>query len=509
MHSKRRIKFADKLFLSITAVLTMIFMIFGVWMLFSYFQRILNREKEQMQSESRMFLYLYEVNYQAALEYGEEYALKWAAESTAPTLERSGTRCFVMDSGGTLYFGEWAAEEGGFGSLVEGLIGRLSEEPANTAYGIRNLGDRYYLLDICTMEAKEDLIYLGLCRDISTIYEDRRSLLNQYRFAVGGLLLAGGACIYLLSRYMTRPIRQLNRVAAQIAGGNYDKRSSDKSGDEIGDLAKSFNRMADRLVKQMQEKELEAKRQEDFTAAFAHELKTPLTSIIGYADMLNTVEMSEEERREAYYYIFSQGKRLESLSHKLLELVGMERHPLERKKISTRALEENLRATMRPVFQTKEIQGKIVMERAVLMGDFELLLSLLYNLLDNAVKAVEKNGFILLKGRCTGEGYEIKVVDNGRGIPAEEIGRITEAFYMVDKSRSRREGGAGIGMALCRKIILLHGGTLQIQSKLGEGTVMRLFFPKEKLPKENFPLGKLPAGKPSVKHSLGGKEKTG
>ena len=235
--------------------------------------------------------------------------------------------------------------------------------------------------------------------------------------------------------------------------------------------------MTDRLVRQMEEKELEAKQKEDFTAAFAHELKTPLTSIIGYADMLNSYELTEQERGEATYYIFSQGKRLESLSHKLLELVGMDRQELEFKKIQTKELEENIRDTMRIPFERKGIRGKINLERGVILGDRDLLLSLLYNLLDNAVKAVEEGGFILMKGSKLTQGYEIKVVDNGRGIPQEEIARITEAFYMVDKSRSRKEGGAGIGMALCQKIITLHQGELKIDSKLGEGTVMRLYFP--------------------------------
>jgi signal transduction histidine kinase len=88
-------------------------------------------------------------------------------------------------------------------------------------------------------------------------------------------------------------------------------------------------------------------------------------------------------------------------------------------------------------------------------------------------------GFILMRGCGLPEGgYEVKVVDNGRGIPSDEISRITEAFYMVDKSRSRREGGAGIGMALCHRIIRLHGGSLQIESRLGEGTVMKVTFPE-------------------------------
>ncbi|MDE5588692.1 MAG: HAMP domain-containing histidine kinase, partial [Acetatifactor sp.] len=286
---------------------------------------------------------------------------------------------------------------------------------------------------------------------------------------------------YILSRYITKPISSLGRTAKRIADGNFELRSNNRSNDEIGQLARNFNRMADKLVEQMEAKILEAKQKEDFTAAFAHELKTPLTSIIGYADMMNTMKMSPEERAESTYYIYSQGRRLESLSHKLLDLVSMDKNPVVLKPVHTDRLEENIRTTVRPIWEQRNIKGKVEMDKGVILGDEELLLSLFYNLLDNAAKAMDKGemGFILLKGTSLPGAYEVKVVDNGRGIPQDEIGRITEAFYMVDKSRSRKEGGAGIGMALCLKIINLHRGTLKIDSKLGEGTVMRVVFPVE------------------------------
>lgn len=144
--------------------------------------------------------------------------------------------------------------------------------------------------------------------------------------------------------------------------------------------------------------------------------------------------------------------------------------------LNTKELEENIKETMRPLLDKKHIGGKFVMEKGVIFGDKDLLLSVFYNLIDNAVKAVDEGGFVLLRGKRVDKGYEIKVVDNGRGIPQEEINRITEAFYMVDKSRSRKEGGAGIGMTLCQKIVVLHKGDLQIYSKLGEGTVVKIMF---------------------------------
>lgn len=471
-------KFADKLFYAILCMLTVIFTVFGIWMLSSYFQKTLNREMDQADTESQMLQYLFEMAYRSVEEYGEDYAIGSAVDSVVSSVERNGSRCFIW-SEEEEYYGDTSFSAAKQSEAVHGLGEKL--DSVNTyACGIRKLDERYYLLSLCKSDTNERTVYLGISKDITTMYEDRKGLLNQYRLALVLLLAIGGISIYVLSRYITEPIRTLDRVAERIAAGDYERRCRYSSEDEIGKLADNFNSMADSLVEQMREKEIEAKQKEDFTAAFAHELKTPLTSIIGYADMLNSVTLSEEERREAYFYIYTQGKRLESLSHKLLNLVSIEQTPAQMRMISTKELEENIRNTMRPIFSRKNIKGKVDMEKGMLYGDRDLLFSLFYNLLDNAVKAVEEGGFILFKGSCRTDGYLVKVVDNGRGIPKEEISRITEAFYMVDKSRSRKEGGAGVGMALCQRIITLHHGVLSINSKLGEGTVMQIFFPKQK-----------------------------
>lgn len=475
-------KFAHKLFFSITALLTVAFMLFGGFMLSSYFNRMLDRETEQGTRENLLFQTIYDMVYQNMEKYGAEFAGIQAGNSATERMNgQSGTECLILTADGQLTLTDtFKLSQEEVKQTAQEMLTTM-ESGANQVYGVRRIGDGYYLFSIIEDQPTDaaDTVYLGIMKDLSSIYEERNNMMRQYGIALAVLLVIGGLAAFVLSRYLTRPIEQLNRTAGRIAEGNLENRASYQGADEIGELSQSFNRMTDRLVSQMEEKEREARQKEDFTAAFAHELKTPLTSIIGYADMLNSYELTEQERGEATYYIFSQGKRLESLSHKLLELVGMDRQDMEFKKILTRDLEENIRDTMRIPFERKGIRGKIDLEKGVIWGDRDLVLSLLYNLLDNAVKAVEEGGFILMKGRKLPQGYEIKVVDNGRGIPQEEIARITEAFYMVDKSRSRREGGAGIGMALCQKIITLHQGSLQIDSKLGEGTVMRLHFPEK------------------------------
>jgi len=459
-----------------TALLTLIFTVFGIWMLSSDFSALLDREIERGNSERRMFRVLFEMGYHSAEEYGDEYAISRTLDSILDGIERDGSHCFVIN-GETWVYGEEYLTERGLLEEAEALRAGL-EGWNGSLYKVSRTEGAFFLLNLTAAETDAP-IYLGMCRELTDIFQIRQGLVRQYRIALGVLLMLGGVCIYALSRYITRPISRLGRTAKRIADGDFELRSSNSSNDEIGQLARNFNRMADKLVEQMEAKILEARQKEDFTAAFAHELKTPLTSIIGYADMMNTMKMSPEERAESTYYIYSQGKRLESLSHKLLELVSMEKNPIVLKPVSTRQLEENIRITVRPVWEQRGIRGKVEMDKGVILGDEELLLSLFYNLLDNAAKAMDKGdqGFILLKGTALPGAYEVKVVDNGRGIPKDEIGRITEAFYMVDKSRSRKEGGAGIGMALCHRIIQLHEGTLQIDSRLGEGTVMKVVFP--------------------------------
>ncbi|MBQ7832449.1 MAG: HAMP domain-containing histidine kinase [Lachnospiraceae bacterium] len=471
-------KFANKLFFTMTALLTIIFAVFGMWMLLSYYSKAVEREIDRANAESGMFQLMFDNTYYPMAMYGKEFAVRGVMDSISFGVEKNGNYCVVWDDEREYYCNPNIGVD--VINTIYGVSNTLDRETGNYAedenyYGvaIRKIGSRYYII---TVSKTEFDIYLGMCRDITAVYEAREELTIRYCIALGILLVVGGAVIFILSRYITRPISRLNHVVNDITQGNYEIRCDVKGNDEIGKLAANFNEMTNAIVDHMHQKELEALQKENFTTSFAHELKTPLTSIIGYADMLNTVEMTDRERSEAYYYIFTQGKRLENLSHKLLELAEIDKNPIKKDAIPTKELEENLRNTMRPIFAAKKVEGDIHLDKGYIYGDKELLLSVFYNLLDNAVKAVEENGEVHFKGMNLMGDYEITVTDNGRGIPEEEISRITEAFYMVDKSRSRKEGGAGIGMALCQKIIQCHDAKMHIHSKLGEGTVIRVVF---------------------------------
>ena len=195
-----------------------------------------------------------------------------------------------------------------------------------------------------------------------------------------------------------------------------------------------------------------------------------MTSIIGYADLIRTQSLDEEETMSAANYIFSEGKRLESLSLKLLELQVMQNQMIRRTKTDVSGLIGSLLRHLRPVYADAHIRLQCRCEPGEAMLDADLVSSLLINLLDNAGKAMEQGGNICVVSDWT-EGFcRIRVMDNGCGMPPEALRHITEAFYRVDKSRSRAQGGAGLGLALCEQIVRLHGGTLQFASRVGNGT---------------------------------------
>ena len=284
------------------------------------------------------------------------------------------------------------------------------------------------------------------------------------------ILAAGTALTVAFTLLATRPIRRISRTAKQLSGGRYEKRVSVTGSDELGQLARDFNAMADALEQKIRDLEDAAQRQRDFTASFAHELKTPLTSVIGYADTLRSRELPRARQLEAAGYIFSEGRRLEDMSLALLDLFALEREAPAMQSVSAARLVSDAAASAAPLLEAAKMRLETEAEERTLIASPALIRTALYNLIDNARKASEPGAAIRLTGKAEGTTYRFTVSDRGRGIPAEALSRITEPFYMVDKSRSRAQGGAGLGLSLCRRIAEAHGGRLEFESREGEGT---------------------------------------
>lgn len=348
-------------------------------------------------------------------------------------------------------------------------------------YGICSItkhNGSYFTECFFEVKSKAGNFYIGINKEIDFIFEDREILYNNYRLALIALFIFSAVVSFLFSIGFTLPVRRLSAAARDFAGGNYGRRVKPSGNDEVTALVNDFNSMAGQLEDNIHKLEEEARRQEEFTEAFSHELKTPLTSIIGYSDMLRSMDLPKEDIVTSASYIFKEGKRLERLAFKMMELSFADRQEARMAEIDTEGLAEVIQKNTEYLLKAKEIVFTADIDKGVIKGDIDLLQSLFLNLIDNARKACSMGGKIILEGRdCTGE-YKFYVKDNGCGIPESETEKITEAFYMVDKSRARKEGGAGIGLALCVKIAGLHNAGFKIKSSEGTGTQVILSFKK-------------------------------
>lgn len=330
-------------------------------------------------------------------------------------------------------------------------------------------GKRYYRL--CgNMETEWDSLRVVAYRDVSGAYELRNAQYASYAEVFAAALLVGGVLSYLLAYMLTRPLKTLTAATKKISEGDLKCRSGIKSRDEFGQLSESFDAMAQRLEESMNEMQDSVRRREEFMGSFAHEMKTPMTSIIGYADFIRSGSLDEEEQMNAANYIFSEGKRLESLSAKLLDIIVMNNRKIELRSVSPAQLISHLVEYLKPIYSQEGIVLQYKCEEGECLLEPDLVKSLVSNLIDNSRKSFTDGGNIYLRSRMLPDGCEIRVLDNGPGIPPEAIDHLTEAFYRVDKSRSRMQGGAGLGLALCSDIAKLHNGTLRIESRVGNGT---------------------------------------
>ena len=307
-------------------------------------------------------------------------------------------------------------------------------------------------------------LQLATAYDLTDLYRGRDAALRRFLLLEAAVLAAGAAVTAVFARRMTRPLRTLTTASAEIADGDYARRTGLHTGDEIETLSSSFDKMADAVQEKITALQADVRQREDFMGAFAHELKTPMTSIIGYADMMRTIQASPAEQYEAAGAIYHEGRRLEALSGKLLALLGLGEETITLQPTALAALWPRLQAAC------PGVPLQLPACDAAVQADADLLLDLLCNLVGNAVKASEPGQPVEVRAADNGDTVTLTVADHGCGIPQSEISRVTEPFYMVDKSRARKQGGSGLGLALCKRIAEVHGSDLHIESTPGEGT---------------------------------------
>ncbi len=375
------------------------------------------------------------------------------------------------------FSGEWIYESPAFAS------GENTIFPPDTGYGQERLvymenGNRPILCVYGSFPAPwQDygLMYTGNLSDTVSSWRHTKNILFLTGIAV---ILMMSFFLFQFLNIIFRPLRQISSASAKIANGNYGSRISVRGKDEISGVAHNFNLMAEQIENQIRQLKEASEQKQQFIDNFSHELRIPLTAIYGYAEYIQKAFMSEEERYECTQFIMSECSRLQNMAYQLLDMALLRRDEMK----DSDCFVKELFAESEKVMHVRASEKKIRLTYAlppnyVVRGNMEQLLILLNNLIDNAIKASRQEDEIHIRAYAEESAVVMEVRDHGAGMEKEQILHIKEAFYRVDKARSRAGGGAGLGLAICERIIQLHHADMSFVSEPGAGTTVKLSFP--------------------------------
>lgn len=465
-------KFRYKVLMTNIIILSIALGIIGYLMIDKNFKLALNTQMRNAVLENNLV--------QSSVEYELLDIINTDANQISKSLPDIGTKVHsgMMTSDASIYimYGNELAYSSDEGTVPDSIFEKLSIGSKNYIITNENNGFQIYVTSINQINKKNLCVVTNT--DITEIYDMLNDQIAYFKLLLVIILCICSVMMYFISTLLTRPMEKLNIITDSFAEGDYTVRASIHQHDEIGQLADKFNNMAQAVSDHVDELHAMVKRREQFVADFTHEIKTPMTSIIGYADMIRSKKLSRERQLMASNYIFSEGKRLESMSRKLFDLIYLGQHEINLNDVYVTQLFEEVVSSITPNMEQKHIAIETQIEPAVIDGDKDLLRTCLINLLDNARKASSEGTTVKLLGAADVEHntYTIRVVDQGIGMTPEDAKRICDEFYMVDKSRSRKEGGAGLGMSLVSIIVARHQAHLNIESTPGEGTTIEITF---------------------------------
>ncbi len=315
---------------------------------------------------------------------------------------------------------------------------------------------------------------VGVLRFISSLREANSIIKNIYKMLIFigiAVIAISGIVSLFLANTIVQPLKEITQVAEKMADGQLKVRSVKRYDDEIGKLSDTLNYMAEELVRKEQLKN-------DFISSISHELRTPLTSIKGWAITLKSDEMRDKKLlMDGLDIIEKESDRLSSMVEDLLDFSRLlsGRITVEKDEINIVESIELISKQLQPRAEDKNIQFHVIYDPNLpqIIADANRIKQVLINLLDNAFKFTQEGGKVTLKAYATKDFLIIEVADNGPGIPEDDIPYIKEKFYKGKNSKST----TGLGLSICDEIVKLHGGQMEIKSKLGEGTVVIVSLP--------------------------------
>ena len=325
-------------------------------------------------------------------------------------------------------------------------------------------------------ESDPPLGIVYVARSLGTV----QKTLDDLRQVVMLLFLTGlataGTGAYLLAGQALLPLRRVQRAAERIGGQNLTERVPvPQTGDEVESLATALNAMLGRL-----EGSFEAQRR--FTSDASHELRTPVTAISGHASYLLRRTNPTGQQQESLKIIHSESERLTNLIASLLQLARSDSGALtlQRGPVFSALLLSDIVRELAPLAQAQHTTLTSTGEDVTFEGDADRLKQVLINLVSNALKAGAQT--VTLRSERVGAGVRLSVQDDGPGIPKDQLERLFDRFYRLEDSRSRDQGGAGLGLSIARGIVDAHGGRIWLDSEVGQGTTAHVQLPVGNVP---------------------------
>lgn len=293
------------------------------------------------------------------------------------------------------------------------------------------------------------------------------AILRQVFMLLLGSVTFAFALVFVLSRHIVRPIRDISRGAMELSRGNLDWRVTPTTQDEIGELAESFNKMAEEL-------KIQDGLRNTFIANVSHELRTPLASVQGFIQGMLDRAIEEDDRDKYLEIVLSETKRMNLLISDLLSLAKIEsgKFPMEYSEFDINELLRRCLLMFEQRIEEKHLEVSIKLgdNRLAVWADQDRISQVITNLVDNAVKFTPEGGRLSVWTQIKGNKVFIHIADTGVGIPEEDQPFIFERFFKVDKSHTKSIPGTGIGLSIVKRIIAQHGEKISLESKEGEGT---------------------------------------
>ncbi|SEA38926.1 cell wall metabolism sensor histidine kinase WalK [Paenibacillus sp. 276b] len=352
-------------------------------------------------------------------------------------------------------------------SLPDDKVHELFDENTREAFILSNK-DETAIVGVPRMNEEKDALLIKI--NFSSIFHNVKRTLFISLLTV---LVIGSLLIMFMSGYIVKPIKRLTAAAKKMASGDLSVRLKHNNPDEFGELMESFNHMARELQK------IDSVR-DDFVSNVSHEMQSPLTSIRGFTRALQDGVIPLEEQKEHLDIIYEETLRLSRLSDNLLRLASLdsEHHPFN---LSTFQLDEQLRRTIvlaEPQWAHKNIRIELDLLPCEITVDKDLFEQVWQNLINNAIKYTGTDGSIHIEIEMSTSFVKVSIRDSGQGIPEEALPYIFDRFYMVDKARSSALRGNGLGLSIVIKILKLHDCTIDVESRVGEGTQFTVTIPR-------------------------------